>query len=99
VADKNSIAQRALSNEMRFVFPGSEIDRGIIFCRDFAIDRHREGDGHERALALHRKKENAQRSTSNVQRPTSNGGKNEDVIGEQSTEISEWRKRSLIVES
>jgi hypothetical protein len=70
VADKNGVAQRALSNEMRFVFPGSEIDRGIIFCCDFAIDRHSEGDGHERAPLFHWKKENAQRSTSNVQRRT-----------------------------
>jgi hypothetical protein len=49
MADKNGIAQRALSNEMRFVFPGSEVDRGIIFCCDFAIDRHSEGNGHERS--------------------------------------------------
>jgi hypothetical protein len=70
VADKNGIAQRALSNEMRFVFPGSEIDRGIVFCRDFAVHSHGESDSDERALLFHWEKENAQRSTLNVQHLT-----------------------------
>jgi hypothetical protein len=49
VTNENSVAQRALSNKMRLIFPGSEIDGGIIFCRNFAIDRHGEGDGDKRA--------------------------------------------------
>jgi hypothetical protein len=34
---------------MRLIFTGSEIDCGIILRRDFAINRHGEGDGDEGA--------------------------------------------------